>query len=183
MSIIVFFFLIILCHTVTEGAPKVPFRRRDLEVGQTLEEFPSEEVGNKRRRWGFGWGWALAWFHEVRFSDCKLYRRSDRHAVWLFLDGQCRHIPDPPTFDRLFTSWGAIHVISRSRWPSCSIGPSISRGAFLGHGHGKVYLFSNGMKRHIASPGTMSKCNFSWGRVRAVSTREVDGTPTGATIY
>ena len=175
MSIIVFFLSIILCHTITEGSLKVPFLKRDMEVGQTLEEFPSEEVGNQRRRWGWRW---------IRPRDCKLYRRRDRHEVFLFLDGQCRHIPDPPTFNRLFTSWGAIHVISRGRWPNCRRGRSISRGAFLGRGHGRheVYLFSNGMKRHIASPSTMSKCNFSWGRVRLMSTRDVDRTPTGHRI-
>ena len=176
MSIIVFLFSIILCRTVAEGVLKVPFLKRDMAVGQTLEEFPTEEVGNKRRIWGL--------FLKARFSDCKLYRRSDRHSVFLFLDGKRRHIPDPPTFNRLFTSWGAIRVISPWRWPNYRRGRSISRGAFLGRGHGRhaVYLFSNGMKRHIASPGTMSKCNFSWGRVRVMSTRDVDRTPTGATI-
>jgi len=177
MSIIVFLLSIIFCYTVTEGAPKVPFLKRDMEVGQTLEEFPSEEVGNQRRRWTWGFGF--------RPRDCKLYRRSDRHEVFLFLDGQCRHIPDPSTFNRLFTSWGAINVYSRWLRLRCRGGQPISRGAFLGRGHGRhaVYLFSNGMKRHIASPGTMSKCNFSWGRVRVMSTRDVDRTRTGATIH
>jgi len=176
MSIIVFFLSIILCHTVTEGSLKVPFLKRDMEVGQTLEEFPSEEVGNKRRLTVYGWR---------RPRDCKLYRRSGRHEVFLFLDGQCRHIPDPPTFNRLFTSWGAIPVYPPMFRIRCRKGQSISRGAFLGRGHGRhaVYLFSNGMKRHIASPGTMRKCNFSWGRVRVMSPRDVDRTRTGPTIH
>jgi len=178
MSIIVFFlFSVLLCHKVTEGALKVPFLKRDMEVGQTLEEFPSEEVDNKRRR--------RFWWFPYRFSDCKLYRRSGHPAVYLYLNGRCQHIPDPSTFNNLFTSWGAVKVISRWRWPSCRKGASISRGAFLGQGHGRyeVYLFSNGKKRHIASPSTMSKCNFSWRRVRRLSTRYVDRTPTSRTIH
>jgi len=179
MSIIVFFlFSVILCHKVTEGALKVPFLKRDLEVGQTLEEFPSEEVDNKRRR-------RFWWPLPFRFSDCKLYRKSGHPAVFLYLNGQCRHIPDPSTFNNLFTSWGAIKVISRRRWPRCRSGASISRGAFLGRAHGRpqVYLFSNGVKRNIASPSTMHKCNFSWGRVRLLSSRYVDRIRTSARIY
>jgi len=177
MSFIVFFlFSVILCHKVTEGALKVPFLKRDMEVGQTLEEFPSEEVDNKRRR-------RLWWLH--RFSDCKLYRKDGRLAVFLYLHGQCLHIPDPSTFNNLFTSWGAIKVISPWFWPRCRSGAPISRGAFLGRAHGRreVYLFSNGVKKHIASPGTMSKCNFSWGRVKLLPTWFVDRTRTSATIH
>jgi len=179
MSIIVFFlFSVILCHKVTEGALKVPFLKRDMEVGQTLEEFPSEEVDNKRRR---RFWWPLTF----RFSDCKLYRKSGHPAVFLYLNGQCRHIPDPSTFNNLFTSWGAIKVISRWRWPRCRSGASISRGAFLGRAHGRpqVYLFSNGVKRNIASPSTMHKCNFSWGKVRLLSFWYVHHTRTGSIIY
>jgi len=178
MSIIVFFFSIILCHTVTGGALKVPFLKRGMEVGQTLEEFPSGENGNRRR----SSIWLPIW---LRPKDCKLYRRSDRHEVFLFLDGQCRHIPDPPTFDRLFTSWGAVRVFPSWQMLGCRPGQSISSGAFLGRAHGRpqVYLFSNGMKRNIASPGTMSKCNFSWRKVRLMSPKYVDRTRTGAIIY
>jgi len=176
MSIIVFLFAVILCHTVTEGALKVPFLKRDMEVGQTLEEFPSEEAGNKRRIW---------FRYPYRFSDCKLYRRSGHPEVYLYLNGQCRHIPSPSTLTRLFTSWSAVRVISSRRWPACRRGPSISRGAFLGQGHGRheVYLFSNGVKRHIASPRTMSKCNFNWGRIYRLSSRYVDRIRTGVTIH
>jgi len=176
MRIIVFFlFSVILCDTDTEGLLKVPFLKRDMEVGHTLEEFPSEEVGNKRRLWS-------PWF---RFSHCKLYRMSHRREVYLYLDGQCRHIPDPHTFYRLFTSFRAVRVVSPWLWPGCNSGPSISRGAFLGRGHGRreVYLFSNGVKRHIASPDTMRKCNFSWGRVMRLSTTYVDRTRTSRTIH
>jgi len=180
MRIIVFFFFsVILCHTVSEGPLKVPFLKRDMEVGQTLEEFPSEEVGNKRRRW---------WWPKpklFRFSHCKLYRRSDRPEVYLYLDGQCRHIPNIHTFHRLFTSFRAVRTVSPWLWPGCTMGQSISRGAFLGRGHGRyeVYLFSNGVKRHIASPDTMRKCNFSWGRVMRLSTTYVDRTRTSRTIH
>jgi len=183
MSIIVFLFSVILCHTVSEGKLKVPFLKRDMEVGQTLEE-ASEEVGN-RRRWFSILPWLLYKRYKTEsFRDCKLYRRRDRPEVYLFLDGQCRHIPDPHTLLQLFTSWSAVRVIHPWSWPHCNKGPSISRGAFLGQAHAipKVYLFSNGVKRHIWSPKTMSKCNFNWGRIRLVSTHHVVNTPTSFII-
>ena len=175
MSIIVFLFSVILCNTVTGGELKVPFLGRDMEVGQTLEEVPSEEVGNRRRFYG-----RRSW----RFNHCGLYSRRGRNEVYLYLDRECHHIPDRSTFNRLFTSWSAIRKVPGWRWPRCRHGRTISRDAFLGQAYGRhaVYLFSNGVKRHIVNRRTMRKCNFNGGRIKRLSSSYVDRTRTSFII-
>jgi len=156
-------------HTVSEYAVKFPFLKRDTEIGQTL--------GYERRR--------LRRTCRVKFDHCKLYQKSNKHAVYLYLDGQCRHIPNLTTFANLFTSSGAVHHVSPHEWPHCNIGKPIANGAFLGQAHGRpeVYLFDNGQKRHIAHTKTMSKCSFNSRKIRLLQSSFVDGTRTGHTIY
>lgn len=95
-------------------------------------------------------------------------------------EGYRRWIPDPPTYNNLFRSWGGV-VVDINIDEIASSTP-LSDGAILARAEGAapVYLVSNGIKRWITSPQVMDKYNFNWDRVYVLPGVLIDSIPTGA---
>ena len=83
-------------------------------------------------------------------SKCQLVRVDGEPAVYLELDGELHHVPNPATYNNLFTTWGAIQAIN-SLDDYC-VGEPLSDGANLMSGGYGVFLVSNGMRRWITDP-------------------------------
>lgn len=62
-------------------------------------------------------------------SSCKLLRGAGDPKVYLELDGELHHVPNPATFENLFTSWSAIQDVNSIA--GYKIGEPLSDGAKL----------------------------------------------------
>merc|ERR1719167_497905 len=122
MSTILLLLSVVLCGEVSELSVKVPLQNMDNAVGQTLEEFTRNyEDGNEMRR--------LKRVCVVEFEQCKLYRKKNHPAVFLYLDGQCKLIPDPTTYFNLFSTWGSVNWVEDDEWPQCFHGETFEKGS------------------------------------------------------
>ncbi|RFZ95611.1 hypothetical protein D0C36_08870 [Mucilaginibacter conchicola] len=105
------------------------------------------------------------------------------NAIYLVLDGQVRHIPNPATFDNLFANGNGV-IQSE---PGLQVeGKPLTDGAYLvtaNGGDGKYYLVADGVKRWISTPQVFKKYAFDNAKVKKVSTGDLDKIPTGDTIY
>ena len=176
MSIIFLLLSVVLCDKVNELSVEAPLTNTDNEVGQTFEEVIGKyEVGNERRR--------LKRVCKVQFEHCKLYRKKNNPTVYLYLNGQCRHVHDPSTYFRLFKSWRSVNWVPDNEWPQCFTGQRL-QGAFLGRARGRngVYLFTNGVKMLIKSRNAFNRCGFNWRKVVSLPSSYVARTRTGSDI-
>ena len=112
----------------------------------------------------------------------KRIKTVDSPAIYLVIDGYRRGIPNPSTYNNLFRDWN--NILISFDITSIPVAPSISSGALLvkSSDSNKVFLLSDGQKRHISSPKIMDKYNFNWDRVNIVAPIFLSSIPTGAII-
>ncbi|MFD0764333.1 hypothetical protein ACFQZI_05680 [Mucilaginibacter lutimaris] len=102
-------------------------------------------------------------------------------AIYLILDGQVRHIPDPETYKNLFDTWDGV---IKSEEGLQKIGRPLTAGAYLSKADGdRVYLVVDGVKRWIASPQVFKKYHFNDKAIKHISPAQQNAIPTGDGIY
>ena len=107
------------------------------------------------------------------FEECDRLRNPLNGAIYLVLDGRCRHIPNIKTFNNLFRSW------KTKKWnPRCKRGAPLENGSKLVWfgSRPEVYLmtrrarwYTAGRIRHVKTSRTFKACNFNWRKVRRLS--------------
>eukprot|EP01083_Nonionella_stella_P260507 888167_1 len=113
-------------------------------------------------------------------------RNSDNGAIYLCLDRELRHIPNPDTFNNLFNSWTYTNVVTATI-SLYDQGNALVNGAELFKGSGpEVYLRDDRgqgiKKRWIISPPAFNKYDFNWGTIKKYPDWVVNLVPTGANI-
>jgi hypothetical protein len=110
--------------------------------------------------------------HRLRIAD---------GTIFLVLDGQLRHIPDPPTYASLFGNVAAEQTVIIGHAPA---GPALTSGAVLAKPDNgpEIYMVSNGQKRHILAPQVMVKYGFDHGSVKVVPHVLIASISTGNNI-
>lgn len=100
-----------------------------------------------------------------------------------------RWIPNPKTFESLYGKHGWRHIKTvgkgflKTLKREGRIGKPISNGAHLVRGSGpRVYLVTNGQKRWIVNPATMTRFKFDWKRIVVKSNYMVNSIRMGATV-
>lgn len=101
-------------------------------------------------------------------------------AIYLILDGQVRHIPDPETYKELFDTWEGI---IKSEEGLQIIGKPLTSGAYLAKSDEKVYLVVDGVKRWVASPHVFKKYRFNEKAIKILPAAKLNAIPTGDGIY
>ncbi|MES2266976.1 MAG: hypothetical protein V4520_09460 [Bacteroidota bacterium] len=102
-------------------------------------------------------------------------------ALYLVLDGQVRHIPNPETYKNLFDTWDSV---IKSEEGLQKIGQPLTEGAYLSKADGdRVYLVIDGVKRWIASPQVFKKYRFNEKEIKHVNPAQQNAIPTGNPIY
>jgi len=105
-------------------------------------------------------------FGTTRRISQNLFREGDG-AVYLFLDGCFRHVPDPPTFRALFRvplEVAAMNACGRIKKELK--GPALPSGARLVKGNGsEIFLVEGTTKRHVVSLEVWNSFDFDWGKV------------------
>ncbi len=101
-------------------------------------------------------------------------------AIYLVDRGQARHVPDPATFNNLFVNWTVMDV----ELSEIDVGADLTDGTILAQASGDpaVYLIDSGVKRHIASPATMTQYNFNWKTINHVAPILIASIPAGDQI-
>ena len=114
-------------------------------------------------------------------SGLRIKSPTDTAIYLIDPEGYRRHIPNPETYENLFRDWNGI--VADINANDIARGPALSSGAVLAKspGRAEVYLVSNGIKRHIASPAVMDKYYFDGGKVQTMSQSVLDSIPTGQT--
>ncbi|MCX7112750.1 MAG: hypothetical protein NTX45_22035 [Proteobacteria bacterium] len=109
-----------------------------------------------------------------------LLKQLNQPHIYLVLDGKRRHVPNPDTLQSLFGGSGAEDVLDIDSIPE---GDALTPGAVLARADNAppLYLVSNGMKRHITSPGAVNKYHFH-GNTIVLPLAVVDSIPTGDPI-
>ena len=93
--------------------------------------------------------------------DGGLFTRTDsRGGIFLMINGQLRHVPNPVTYSNLFISSPNVqksdYVVDNA--PS---GPEITVGAFIAVGDGAAqFVITNNVKMWIPSPEVVNKFQF-----------------------
>ncbi len=92
--------------------------------------------------------------------DGGLFQRTDgRGGIFLMMNGQLTHVPNPATFNNLFSS----PKVSTSDYvvDNAPRGPEITVGAFIAVGDGPAqYLITNHVKMWIPSPAVVTQFQF-----------------------
>lgn len=108
-------------------------------------------------------------------------RQMNTPHIYLILDEQRRHIPNPTTYHHLFGDNNNVHeVLDLSAAPE---GTPLTDGAILARPDNAphIYLVSNGEKRHVTSPSVMAKFGFD-GVIRVVDHVLLETITTGKDI-
>src|SRR5688572_26637329 len=78
--------------------------------------------------------------------------------VYVVIDNQKCHVPNPGTYNNLFENWNDIQSVTQNEKNAIPTGTALTSGAVLAKGtFASVYLITNGLKRHEKSPETMDK--------------------------
>jgi len=120
---------------------------------------------------------------DLIFKECELYKAAKSDAVYLFLDGLCRHIPNPATYFNLYESYGLRNIIDDDQMSDCSFGSALQNGAMLIKAAGSdARFFLNENKREIANEDVFETCNFDQDKVVTVPDIIFDTIPRGLYI-
>ena len=113
-------------------------------------------------------------------------RQSNHNEVYLILDGVLCHIPDKPTYDKLWDNFpsGIVEIVNNvSTLPQgspLSIGTFLTRGA--GAGSTAVYLITNRKKRHVTSTTVLATFGWVDAKVFTIPNDILDDISVGAGI-
>lgn len=126
-------------------------------------------------------GQAKEAFVDWRKYDGERVVSSTGGAIYLILNGQLRWIPDPTTYNNLFTTWNGV-IQDDYLVDNVPMGPPLSSGALLARGAATdpQYLVTNGQKCWIPSPTVVTK--FSFKQATAYPQVMVDYIPTGENV-
>jgi hypothetical protein len=97
------------------------------------------------------------------------YHDADTGEIFLYYEGECHHIPNPTTFNKLFKNWNTEPLepwILGSQVYECRRVYDIDPNAMLVKftNSDRVY-FLNRELRWIADPETFEKCNFDGSKI------------------
>jgi len=108
--------------------------------------------------------------------------RTPAGAVYLMIDGRLRHIPDRPTYDRLFREWGGFTEIPKAE--AYPMGDGFDPGASLirDAATGKTYLLADGKRRWIIGPHVFDRYGFAWSGVTDLPSEKVEQIPEGPPV-
>lgn len=109
--------------------------------------------------------------------------KGDPAIYFVWDNGLACHIPNPVTYELLFSTWEGILEIDPDQFAKFAKGPALSPGASIlrGKGQDAVWFVSNGSKHHVASPPVMDYCAFDWDH-EVVPAILLEFVPTGFTI-
>lgn len=102
-------------------------------------------------------------------------------GLFLVLDGQVRHIPDPDTYNNLFVDWNNTIAVNPK---TVNTAAPLTLGAHLARGlnQQEVYLLVDGVKRWITSPTAFNRYRFNWSKIKTVDPAALQAIPTGMPI-
>jgi len=105
-------------------------------------------------------------------------------TVYLVLEGQACHVPNPDTYDNLFENWEGLKEVGSLSDLDIDEGPALSASAGLLQqvDDAPVYFVSNQEKRWVTSPEVMDVYDFAWEKVQKVSATPIDAIPNGPNI-
>lgn len=86
---------------------------------------------------------------------------NEQGSVFLLLNGELRGIPDPTTYNNLFTTWDGISKVP-GLIQYTPVGVNIFHDAKIlkGNASDATYLVTNNVKMYIGSPDVMRKFSF-----------------------
>jgi hypothetical protein len=105
-------------------------------------------------------------------------RAPGQAETYLIDQGQRRWIPNPETFNNLFSGEVTVSIDSIN----IPRGPDMTNGAILAQCNATVFLIDNNVKRGISSPAVMEKYGFNWGQVQSTHCILLDFIQNGPTI-
>ena len=108
-------------------------------------------------------------------------------AIYLIDNGRKRHIPSPPVYNQLFSTWaGVIQDIDVN---DIELGEAIPNTAILFRCSNSPAVFlldgnsPHQIKRHIASPAVMDRYSFDWNKIHVFNVNVDDlSWPNGPQI-
>ena len=130
---------------------------------------------------------------DMKALEGKRIRNKQNGKVYLILNANARWIPNPDTYNNLFTqnlndSGDAITDYDDAIMKGMAFGTDLPNGCMLfkAKDAAPVWLTDDLLglkqKRHIADPNTMDKYSFSWDKIKSYPEIIVDSIPTGAQI-
>lgn len=107
----------------------------------------------------------------------------DSVAIFLVIDGYLRGIPNEMTYNNLFPDQKNILVLP-PKVDNLPVGSNLSSGAKLikSTDSNTIYLFTDKLKRPIASPNIFKKYYFDSSKVQSLDSNVVDALPNGPLI-
>ena len=108
-------------------------------------------------------------------------------AIYLIDQGRKRHVDDPTAMTNIFNDWSTLPDLDVNLIDD---GVDIDDNVCLAQGFGRPEVFlidkknvaGARIKRHVNSPATMTKYNFSWNKIYHVPPALIDATPTGTEV-
>ncbi len=113
-------------------------------------------------------------------TDGMRIRQQSNGAIYLVIDGKFRWIPDPATYNNLYSSGSVVTVPTVAQYPG---GTQLTSGAYLANipGQPEIYLVVDGTKRWINSLQALGRYGFN-GPIRQLNAGQMAAIPTGAPI-
>ncbi|HWW03931.1 hypothetical protein [Collimonas sp.] len=103
-------------------------------------------------------------------------------AIYLVMNGLRHLIPNPTTYNNLFSTWGGV-VVSDYLVDSIPSGPPLTSGAVLAKGSpSNIYLVTNNQKLWIPNPATFEKFSFSSNKVVTVPDVIINAVQAGPNV-
>lgn len=100
-----------------------------------------------------------------RIPDGLFVKTSDSPALYLVVDGVARHVPTPAVLDSYRVTLGEVAVVSANLLSAARPGtlPPIGfrDGTLIRASDGRMFLVSNGLRRHILSPSVLTALGYA----------------------
>jgi len=103
--------------------------------------------------------------------DGKLIKTASSSKVYVIIGGKKKWISTPEVFEQLGYKWTDVKVVTEAELGKI---PDYEDNLIRRSGDSKVYLVTNGIKRHIPNPDIFLDYGFSWSDVKDVDQSVID---------
>lgn len=104
-------------------------------------------------------------------ADGTLIKTAASSKVYVIISGKKKWISTPEVFEQLGYQWTSIRILSDAELDKI---PDFEDNLIRQSGDAKVFLITNGIKRHIPNPNIFLDYGFDWGDVKDVDKSVVD---------
>lgn len=127
----------------------------------------------------------------TRLPDGLFVKTANSPALFVISDGVARHIPTPAVLESHRVAMGEVAVVSDALLATARPGSAppagFRDGTLLRTGDGRMFLISNGLRRHIAGPSVLSALGYAATPPVGISDGELalhqDGAPLVAAVH